>query len=323
MGASQEALGNRPRSCQDVGRCWRMAMTYSIVARDDSTGDLGVGVQTAMFAVGSIVPWVRAGIGAVATQAIGEPAYGPRCLDALAAGSTASEALATARADDPLVELRQVGVVGADGSVATATGTLCIDHAGDIVGEGFAVQANMMSTPDVWPAMAAAFTGSSGPLARRLLAALVAGEAAGGDARGKMAASLIVVEGVPQAQPGAGTIVDLRVDRSSDPLGDLARLLDAAEAFAGFNRAVDQLMGGDPVAARRTIDEALVTLPGEENLRFVRAGALMASGDTDAGIAELRSLIANHPTWEVIVRSFADNGLVKVPDGLSIDGILG
>jgi uncharacterized Ntn-hydrolase superfamily protein len=300
-----------------------MAVTYSIVARDDATGALGVAVQTAMFAVGSIVPWVRAGVGAVATQAIGEPAYGPRCLDALAGGASASEALAAAQADDPMAEFRQVGVVGADGSVATVTGRLCIDHAGDVVGEGFAVQANMMSTPNVWPAMGAAFTRSSGPLARRLLTTLVAGEAAGGDARGKMAAALIVVEGVPPAQPGAGTIVDLRVDRSSDPLGDLARLLDAADAFTGFNRAVDQLMGGDPAAARRTIDEALVTLPGEENLRFVRAGALMASGDTDGGIAELRSLIAKHPTWEVIVRSFADKGLVQVPDGLSIDAILG
>jgi uncharacterized Ntn-hydrolase superfamily protein len=300
-----------------------MTVTYSIVARDDATGDLGVAAQTAMFAVGSIVPWVRAGVGAVATQAIGEPAYGPRCLDALAAGSTASEALTTAQANDPMAELRQVGVVGSDGSAATGTGKLCIDHAGDIVGEGFAVQANMMSTPDVWPAMAAAFTHASGPLAQRLLAALVAGEAAGGDARGKMSASLIVVEGLTPAQPGAGTIVDLRVDRSSDPLGDLARLLDAADAFTGFNRAVDQLMGGDPVAARSVIDEALGTLPDEENLRFVRAGALMACGKTDAGIAELRSLIANRPTWEVIVRSFADKGLVKVPDGLSIDGILG
>jgi hypothetical protein len=138
-----------------------------------------------------------------------------------------------------------------------------------------------------------------------------------------MAAALIVVEGVTPARPAAGTIVDVRVDRSSDPLGGLARLLDAADAFTAHNRAVDQLMGGDPSAARRTVDEALVTLPGEENLRFVRAGALMACGDTDAGIAELRSLIADHPTWEVIVRSFADKCLVTIPDGLSIDAILG
>jgi uncharacterized Ntn-hydrolase superfamily protein len=296
-------------------------MTYSLVARDEATGELGVAVQTAMFAVGSIVPWARAGVGAVATQAIAEPAYGPRCLDALAAGSDAGGALAAAQAADPMAALRQVGVVGADGSVASATGTLCIDHAGDIVGGGFAVQANMMSTPEVWPAMASTFASSTGPLARRLLAALVAGEAAGGDARGKMSAALIVVEG-EASRPGAGTVVDLRVDRSGDPLGDLARLLDAADAFAGFNRAVDQLMGGDPTALS-TIDSALDLLPGEENLRFVRAGALAASGAIEPAVAEMRSLVADRPTWEVIIRSFATKGLMTLPPDVSIDAVLG
>jgi uncharacterized Ntn-hydrolase superfamily protein len=298
-------------------------VTYSIVARDDTSGELGVAVQSAMFAVGSTVPWVRPGVGAVATQAFGESAYGPRCLDGLAAGCTADEALAAAQADDPMAMLRQVGVVGADASSAAATGTLCVDHAGHLVGDGFAVQANMMSSPEVWPAMAATFTGSTGPLARRLLAALVAADAAGGDARGRMSAALIVVEGTVPARPGAGTIVDLRVDRSSDPLGELARLLDAADAFAGFNRAVDQLTGGDPAAALATIDDALALLPGEENLKFVRAGALLASGATDDGLAELRSLVANRPTWKVIVRGFADKGLIRpLPDGLSIDTVL-
>jgi uncharacterized Ntn-hydrolase superfamily protein len=297
-------------------------VTYSIVARDDGTGELGVAVQTAMFAVGSIVPWARPGVGAVATQAIGEPAYGPRCLDALASGKGAAEALAAAQADDPMAALRQVGVVGADASVAAATGDLCIDHAGEVVGDGFAVQANMMSTSDVWPAMASEFRRSSGPLARRLLAALVAGEAAGGDARGVMSAALIVVEGEAPSLPGAGTIVDLRVDRSRDPLGELSRLLDAGDAFAGFNRAVEQ-MGGDPAAALHTIDDALVLLPDEENFRFVRAGALLASGATEAGVAELRALIADHPTWEVIVRSFASKGLVSMPEGTSIEAVFG
>ena len=298
-------------------------MTYSIVARDDRTGQLGVAVQTAMFAVGSIVPWARPGVGAVATQAIAEPAYGPRSLDALAGGSDAAEALEAAQAVDPMAVLRQVGVVGADGSAAAATGELCIDHAGEVVGNGFAVQANMMSTSEVWTAMASQFGGSSGPLARRLLGALVAGEAAGGDARGVMSAALIVVDGMPPSQPGTGTIVDLRVDRSDDPLGDLSRLLDAADAFAGFNRAVDQLTGGDAATALRTIDDALVVLPDEENFRFVRAGALMATGATDAAIAALRALVADHPTWNVIVRSFAGKGFVPLPDGTSIDAVLG
>jgi uncharacterized Ntn-hydrolase superfamily protein len=298
------------------------AVTYSIVARDDLTGELGVAVQTCMFAVGSLVPWARPGVGAVVSQAMSEPAYGPRCLDGLAAGRTALDALAAAQAADPMAALRQVGVVAADGTVAVATGALCIDHAGHVMGDGFAVQANMMSSPDVWPAMASAFESSAGPLARRLLAALVAGEQAGGDARGRMSAALLVVEGRAQEQAGAGTVVDLRVDRGDDPLGELARLLDAADAFAGYYVAVEQLFGGDPLAALGTIDRALQNLPGEDNLRFVRAGALLASGATDAAVTELRSLIAGRPSWEVVVRSFATKGLIALPGGLSVDAVL-
>ena len=124
-------------------------MTLSIVARDAETGQLGVALQTAMFAAGAFVPWVRPGVGAVASQAIGELAYGPRCLDALQRGRTAAEALAAAEAEDPMAVVRQVGVVGADGSAAATTGAFCVEPAGHVVGEGFAVQANMMSSPDV------------------------------------------------------------------------------------------------------------------------------------------------------------------------------
>jgi uncharacterized Ntn-hydrolase superfamily protein len=296
-------------------------MTYSIVARDDSTGELGVAVQTCFLAVGSIAPWARPGVGAVATQAFAELAYGPRCLDALGCGKSASDALAEAQAADPTADLRQVGVVGADGSIAAVTGELCVDNAGHVVGEGYTAQANMVSTPEVWGAMASAFESSTGLLARRLLAALDAGEAAGGDARGRMSAALLVVEGNPPEQPGGGTVVDLRVDRSQDPLGDLARLLDAADAFSDFDRATDQLFGGDPAGALDTIDRALVTLPGEEDLRLARARALLASGATDQGLAELRALVAHRPTWEIIVRSFASKGFMTLPEGLSIDAV--
>jgi len=296
-------------------------MTYSIVARDASTGELGVGVQTCFLAVGSIAPWARPGIGAVATQAFAELAYGPRCLDALEAGRPPAAALAEARAADPMPEVRQVGVMDAEGGIATMTGELCVDHAGHVVGEGFTAQANMVSSPDVWDAMAEAFEGSAGPLARRLLAALDAGEAAGGDARGRMSAALLVVEGSPPQQPGGGTVVDLRVDRSEDPLGELVRLLDAADAFADYDRATDELFGGDPVAALTSIDRALETLPGEENLRLIRAGALLAAGAIDDGLAEIRALVGGRPTWEVIVRGFASRGFVTLPEGLSIDEV--
>ena len=183
-------------------------MTYSIVARDPVTGELGVAVQSGTFGVGTVVPWARPGVGAVATQAIAEPAYGPRCLDALAAGSSATEALEAAAAADAAAFLRQVGVVAADGTVAAVTGGGCIDHAGHLLGDGFAVQANMMASPRVWPAMADAFTAAAGPLPGRLLAALEAAQRAGGDARGMRSAALLVVGGQP-ADPWAGRLVDL------------------------------------------------------------------------------------------------------------------
>ncbi len=297
-------------------------MTYSIVARDDATGELGVGVQSCMFGVGPVVAWARPGVGAVATQAIAEPAYGPRCLDQLAARCTASEALAEAQWRDPMVGLRQVGVVSADRSVAAATGDLCIDHAGHFVGDGFVALANMAGTTDVWPAMASAFAESSGPLARRLLAALAAGEAAGGDARGRMSAALVVVEGSVPREPSTGTVVDLRVDRSEDPIGDLAKLLDASDAYAAFDRAVDQLSTGEPGAALDRLDDALRILPDDANLRFARSGALLSLGALDDAISELHALVAERSTWSVIVRSFIAKGLIDLPTGVSIDALI-
>src|SRR5262245_44863095 len=158
-------------------------MTFSIVARDPSTGALGVAVQTCRFAVGKDVPWARAGVGAVATQAIGEPGYGLRCLERMRDGASASEALADAQRADPAPFLRQVGVIGADGTVDAFTGEWCIDHAGHLVGDGYAVQGNMLADPDVVPAMARAYETSTEPFPRRMLRALQAAQVAGGDAR--------------------------------------------------------------------------------------------------------------------------------------------
>jgi len=298
-------------------------VTYSIVARDGATGEIGVAVQSAMFDVGATVPWAEAGVGAVATQAFSERSYGPRCLEALAAGHDAPSALAAAQATDPMAIVRQVGVVGADGSAATVTGAMCIDCAGGLTGAGFVVQANMMRNPDVWPAMARAYETSSGPLARRLLGALFAAEVAGGDARGVMSAALKVVGGETTEPPGGDVVVDLRVDRSADPLGELSRLLDAADAFAEFHQAVDHLTAGQAHTALDMIERALARLPGEPNFCFVRAGALLAVGDLDAGRQELRALVGADAGWEGIVRSFAAKGLsAPLPSGITIDDLL-
>jgi uncharacterized Ntn-hydrolase superfamily protein len=298
-------------------------MTYSIVARDDATGHLGVAVQSCMFAIGSSVPWARPGVGVVAVQAMGDASCGPRCLDALARGASAPKALAGVLEEDSIAALRQLAVVAADGTAAARTGHFCIEHAGHVVGDAFAVAANMMSRADVWAAMASAFTESTGPLERRMLAALVAADAAGGDARGRMSAAVVVVDGRLPVVPGTGTLVDVRVDRSEDPLGDLERLLDAHDGYAAFHGGVSELFGGHPDAALESVDAGLARLPGEENLRFLRAGALMATGSVDEGIAEVRALITERPTWAVIVRSFARKGLLTLPHGVTINSVLG
>jgi uncharacterized Ntn-hydrolase superfamily protein len=242
----------------------------------------------------------------------------------LANGLSAEGALQAALAVDPLATLRQVGVVGADGSSASTTGELCIDHAGDVTGDGFAVQANMMSSPMVWSAMASTFQSASGSLAQRLLAALRAGEDSGGDARGRMSAALVVVDAALPMRAATGTLVDIRVDRSDDPIGELSKLLLAAEGFHRFNMAVDELFSGNPAGALDEVAAAALNLvPGDENMRFLRAGALIASGSVDVGFEELRSLIAGRPTWEIVVRSFALKGLIAVPENVSIDSMLG
>lgn len=297
-------------------------MTYSIVARDPQTGELGVAVQTCMPAVGSIVPWARAGVGAVATQAMSDIAHGYRCLDAMAAGASAGDALEASLALDPGEALRQVGVVDAHGHATAHTGALCIDHAGAQAGPGFSVQANMMATSKVWPAMADAYESATGTLAERMLAALDAGQGAGGDARGSMSAALLVVAAEPADDPRAGVVLDLRVDDHASPLTELRRLLTIRSAYQAYWRATEAILAGNVDGARREIDAALALLPDDENFRFVQAGVFLFSGQVEEARAVLRALVAQRPGWETIVRSFAAKGLMALPEGLDVEALI-
>ena len=272
--------------------------TYSIVAHDPAGGELGVAVQSHWFGVGPIVPWARPGVGAVATQSIVEPAYGPRLLDRLAGGETARGALQAELAADPQAHYRQVAVVDARGRTATHTGERCIAFAGDARGEGFSAQANMMASPEVWPAMAHAFDAASGPLARRLLAALHAAEAHGGDVRGRQSAALLVVpaDGEPWR-----TTVDLRVDDAAEPLAELDRLLDLHDAY-GLATAGDDLTGqglhdeaGDAYAA------ASALAPGNHELLFWAGLAAAQAGDMPLALERVRGAIALRPAWRELL----------------------
>ena len=199
-------------------------MTYSIVARDRETGQLGVAVQSHYFSVGPIVPWAEAGVGAVATQASGEPGYGPRGLARMRAGEPAPQVLEALLADDPERETRQVAMVDAQGRVGVHTGRRCISEAGALAGEGFSAQANMMARASVWPAMANAFAAAKGELELRLLAALDAAEAEGGDIRGRQSAAILVVSEVASAvlTPGNGEL-DFWTAMTAARLGELER----------------------------------------------------------------------------------------------------
>jgi uncharacterized Ntn-hydrolase superfamily protein len=297
-------------------------LTYSIVARDADSGQLGVAAQSCYFALGAVLPWARAGVGAVATQSMVDPGYGPRCLDLLAADVGADEALAQVRLADAGREVRQVGLVNAAGDVASFTGDLCIDQVGHARGDGYSAQANMMAGPGVCPAMAAAFEAASGTLATRLVAALLAAESKGGDARGQMSAALIVVEGERHDHPWEGVLTDVRVDHHPDPLTELARLVQVAEAYHQCDLAEEALILGDATAALAGSEAGLALLPGEGNLLLGHIGALVGLGRLDEAAGEIRQLVAQRPGWEGILRAITERGLLPLPGGVTVDSLL-
>jgi uncharacterized Ntn-hydrolase superfamily protein len=272
--------------------------TYSIVARDPRSGELGVAVQSHWFAVGPIVPWVRAGVGAVATQSIAEPAYGPRALDNLATGGRARDALDELVGDDELARFRQVAVLDAHGNAAAYTGEGCIAHAGHQEGHEFSAQANMMAAPEVWPAMAHAFEAATGSLARRLVAALHAAEARGGDARGRQSCALVVAPA--HGEPWRRT-VDLRVDDHPEPLAELDRLLDLSDAYALATEG-DELVGqGRHEEAGEHYRSASALAPGNHELLFWAGLAAAQAGDLPTALQRVREAIRLQPGWRELL----------------------
>ena len=268
--------------------------TYSVVARDPETGELGVAVQSHWFSVGSIVSWAEPGVGAVATQSIAEPAYGPRLLERLRHGQAARDALDELLAVDDEARARQVAVVDRTGAGAVHTGGACIPYAGHIEAEGFSAQANMMAGPEVWPAMAEAFTASTGSLPRRLLAALDAGEAAGGDVRGRQSAALLVV---PAEGEAWRRTVELRVEDHNEPLNELRRLLDLADAYAVATEGDDLVGEGRHAEAAQRYRQAAELAPANDELLFWAGLALAQGGDLDGGVERVRSAIEMHSGW--------------------------
>ncbi len=268
--------------------------TYSIVARDPESGALGVAVQSHWFSVGSVVSWARAGVGAVATQSIADPAYGPNALDLLEQGVSPQDALDRLTGEDQRQAFRQVAVVDAHGRVATHTGASCMAYAGHESGDGFSVQANMMASAEVWPAMARAFDASSGPLARRLVAALRAAEGAGGDVRGRQSSAIVVAP--PEGEPWR-LLVDLRVEDHPEPLDEIERLLDLSDAYRLASEA-DELVGqGRHDEAAERYVRAAELAPGNHELIFWAGMSAAEGGDMATALERVRAAIAMQPGW--------------------------
>jgi uncharacterized Ntn-hydrolase superfamily protein len=279
----------------------RLAHTYSIVARDAQTGQLGVAVQSHWFSVGPIVPWAEAGVGAVATQSIVEASYGPLGLELMRAGKSAPDALKSLLAGDAQASLRQVAMIDAQGRVAAHTREHCIIAAGHRVGANYSAQANLMLKDTVWGAMARAFEGAKGDLADRLLAALEAAEAEGGDIRGKQSAAIIVVSGKPTGRPWADRLFDLRVEDHAEPVAELKRLVKLQRAYNHMN-AGDEFFGKNDIAgAVREYGAAEALVPDNVEMVFWHAVTLVNAGKTEEALPLFRRVFAADRNWATLV----------------------
>lgn len=303
MDKGDRARGDRPRI---------LANTYSIVARDSVTGEMGVAVQSHWFSVGSVVVWGEAGVGVVATQAMVNPALGPQGLELMKGGMTPRQAMSTLLAADGGREVRQVAFLDHRGRVAAHTGKCCIACAGHLVGKGFSVQANMMHNDRVWPSMYQAFTESDGPLAERLLLALEAAERAGGDIRGKQSAALLVVRKKSTGRPWEDRLVDLRVEDAREPLVELRRLLQVHRAYEHMNLGDLAMEKGDMPGAKEHYSIAESMFPESEEIAFWHAITLLNNGKQRQARPILRQVLQRNPDYAELARRLVPAGLLLI-----------
>ena len=299
----------------------RPVHTFSIVARDPNTGELGVAVQSHWFSVGPIVPWVEAGVGAVATQSFVDPSYGKLGLELMRTGKSAPDALKSLLAGDEGRDVRQVAMIDAQGRVDAWTGKNDIYAAGHFVGNNFSVQANLMLNDKVWPAMASAFQSAKGDLADRMLAALDAAQSAGGDIRGRQSAALIVVTGKPTGQSWKDRLFDLRVDDSSEPLQELRRLVTLQRAYNHMNAGDLAVEKKDNEGALREYGAAEKLVPDSAEMIYWHAVALVNMGRVDESLALFRTVFAMDKNWATLTPRLPKSGLLP-DDAKLIERIL-
>ncbi len=292
----------------------RPVNTYSIVARDPGTGEIGVAVQSHWFSVGPVVPWAEAGAGAVATQSLVNVSFGPRGLALLGDGMKPEAVLDSLLATDEGREVRQLAVIDAAGNVAAHTGERCIPEAGHHTGDGYSVQANMMLTDRVVPSMAKAFEKSTGSLAERMIAALEAAEKAGGDIRGKQSAAILVVRGEATGNVWTDRIIDLRVEDHPEPVKELRRLLGLWRAYDYMNRG-DLAMEKNDVAgaldAYRTAEEMF---PGNLEMKYWHAVSLANAGFLEEALPLFGTVFAKDENWRTLTKRLPAVGFLEVSE---------
>lgn len=296
-----------------VTRPLRPVATYSIVARDSVTGEIGVAVQSHWFSVGSIVSWAEAGVGAVATQSFVDPRYGPLGLELMRLGRTAPEALRALVSTDADSAVRQLGMIDTAGRAVCYTGHRAVQAAGCLTGPGYAVQANMMERPSVWPAMARAYETADGDLAERLLAALEAAEREGGDIRGRQSAALIVVRPTPTGRPWTDRLFDLRIEDHPAPVAELRRLVTLARVYQHMNAGDEHMTRNDIPRALESYGAATSLVPDSATngeAVFWTGITLVGAGRVDEGIPYLRRAYRVDPRWAELVRRLPAAGLL-------------
>lgn len=291
-----------------------LAHTYSIVARDPATGELGVAVQSHWFSVGSVVSWAEAGVGAIATQSLVNASFGPDGLALLKTGATAQQVVDHLIRADEGREVRQLAIIDSQGRVATHTGSRCIAAAGHLVGDNFSVQANLMLNETVWPAMARAFAQSSGPLAERLVTTLEAAQAAGGDIRGKQSAALLVVRGQASGRRWEDRLIDLRVDDHPEPLVELKRLLHVQRGYEWMNKGDEALEKNDVAQALIAYRTAEELLPDNLEVRFWHALSLANAGQLAEALPLFGPIFQADPNWATVLTRLEQAGLLTVDE---------
>ena len=295
-------------------RFGRPLHTFSIVARDPKTGEMGVAVQSHWFSVGADVSWAEAGVGTVATQSFVDPSYGPKGLGLMRLGKSAPEALKELIAADSGEAVRQVAMVDAKGGVAVHTGKRCVEFAGHRTGDGYSVQANFMLNDRVPSAMAKAFEMTRGDLADRLMAALEAAQEVGGDIRGKQSAAMIMVKAQSSGKPWADRAVDLRVEDHPEPLRELRRLLNVARAYNYMNAGDAVMEKNDVESAMKEYAEAMKLAGDNLEIAFWSALTLAMKGKVAQALPIFKKVFSADKNWVEVLKRLPKAGLVSEDD---------